>query len=193
MRRVATSMFLGVALFPALLYSQECKLKFSVAYNDGKTLQIGLTHDQKKMWDHDGAKKFRGMCLDDKAPNYIIIWSDGMNGAELAKASIDHFNVVRSTGEYAGTSIDLHGSLSANTLRAHPSSMVREKAEYLVFDTSKTPFAVVRQGQGYQDVPQGGTNRPGEKAKIEDIASTIADPVAALENALKWLKKGKKL
>jgi len=192
MRKIAVSMTLGMAFCPALLFSQECKLKFSIAYNDGKTLQVGLTGDQKKMWDHDGAKKFKGMCLDAKEPNYIILWSDGLNGSELAKASVDHFNVVRSTGE-AITIVDTNSSLTSRTMQMRTSSMVRAKAEYIVFDTSKTPYAVVRQGQGYQDVPQGEANRPGQKINTEDIASTVADPVAALENALKWLKKEKKL
>jgi hypothetical protein len=74
-----------------------------------------------------------------------------------------------------------------------PSSQVRARADYFVLDTSKSPYAIVRQGQGYQDVPQGGTNRPHEKVSTADVASTITDPVAALEKALKWLKKEKKL
>jgi hypothetical protein len=53
----------------------------------------------------------------------------------------------------------------------------------------QAPYAVVRQGQGYQDVPQGGTNHPSQSATTTDIASTIADPTMALENALKWLKE----
>lgn len=178
---------------PFLTPAQGCKLKFSVVYNDGKALQVGLTPEQKKLWDHDGAKKFKGMCLDAKGPNYIILWSNGLSGAELVKASIDSFNVTRSTGEYSATTIDLHGSLSAHTLDIRPSSIVRAKTDYLVLDTSKNPYTVVRQGQGYQDVPQGGANRPGQKVNTEDLASTIADPVAALENALKWIKKEKKL
>jgi hypothetical protein len=177
----------------SLLSAQDCSIKFSVVYNDGKALQVGLTPEQKKLWDHDGAKKFKGMCLDAKDPNFIVLWSDGLNGAELVKTSVDSFNVLRSTGEYAGASIDLHGSLSANTLQIRPSSQVRAKTDYLVLDTSKTPYTVVRQGQGYQNVPQGGANRPGEKVKTEDLASTVGDPVAALENALKWIKKEKKL
>jgi hypothetical protein len=177
----------------SLLSAQDCKLKFSVVYNDGKALQVGLSPEQKKLWDHDGAKKFKGMCLDAKDPNYVILWSDGLSGAELVKAGIDGFNVMRTTGEYAATTIDLHGSLSAHTLHIRPNSMVRAKTDYLVLDTSKTPYNVVRQGQGYQDVPQGGANRPGQKVNTADLASTIADPVAALENALKWIKKEKKL
>jgi hypothetical protein len=192
---IRKSICLSVLLLAStsLLPAQECKLKFSVAYNDGKALQVGLTPEQKKLWDHDGAKKFKAMCLDAKEPNYIILWSDGLDGAELTKASINQFNILKTTGEYAATTIDLHGSLTATTLHIRPTSMVRAKTDYLVLDTAKTPYVVVRQGQGYQDVPQGAANRPGQKVNAEDIASTIADPVAALENALKWLKKEKKL
>lgn len=177
----------------SLLSAQDCKLKFSVVYNDGKALQVGLTPEQKKLWDHDGAKKFKGMCLDAKDANYIILWSNGMSGAELAKASIDSYNVMRSTGQYAATTDDPHGSLSARTLYIRPTSVVRARTDYLVLDTSKTPYTVVRQGQGYQYVPQARANGPGQKVNTEDLASTIADPVAALENALKWIKKEKKL
>jgi len=30
----------------------------------------------------------KGMCLDDKAPDSVILWSEGLNGSELAKASV---------------------------------------------------------------------------------------------------------
>ena len=71
-----------LASFALAAPAQDCKLKFSVVFSDSKDLQIGLTADQKKMWDKDGAKKFKGMCLDDKNPDYIILWNQGMSGAE---------------------------------------------------------------------------------------------------------------
>ena len=49
--------FLAAAALSAA--AQDCKLKFSVAYSDGKTIQVGLTTEQKKLWDHDAAKKFK--------------------------------------------------------------------------------------------------------------------------------------
>src|SRR5215472_5634438 len=82
-----------------LLCGQDCKLKVSVAYTDGKDLQIGMTPEQKKMWDHDGPKKFKGMCMDDQAPAYIILWNQGLTGSELAKASIDSINTTLATGQ----------------------------------------------------------------------------------------------
>jgi hypothetical protein len=191
-KSIALSIFWLVAA-PALR-AEDCKLKFSVARNDGKALRVGLTPEQKKFWGHDAAKKFNSMCLNDKEPNFIILWSDGLDGAELAKASIDHFNVVRSTSEYAETDINLHGSLSANTVYFRQSSAIGAKAEYLIFDAAKNPYVVIRQGQGYQDVTLSPhANQPGQKVKAEELASTIADPAAAMENALKWLKKEKKL
>jgi hypothetical protein len=69
---------------PLVTLAQDCKIKFAVFYNDGQTLQIGLTPEQKKMWDRDGAKKYKGMCLDEKEPNFLVLWSEGLNGAELA-------------------------------------------------------------------------------------------------------------
>jgi hypothetical protein len=89
-------------LAPILSSAQECKIKFAVVYNDGEKLQIGRTPEQKKMWDHDGPKKFKGLCADDKDPNYIILWSEGLTGAELTKVGLDHFNNLRSTGEMPG-------------------------------------------------------------------------------------------
>jgi hypothetical protein len=59
-------------------------------------------------------------------------------------------------------------------------------------DMSTTPPSAVRQGTGYQDVPMGRANQPGQAMKTSDLASTIADPAAAMENALKWIKKTKK-
>ena len=40
-------------------------------------MQVGLTPDQKKMWDREAGKKFKGMSLDDKNPAYIILWNEG--------------------------------------------------------------------------------------------------------------------
>jgi hypothetical protein len=186
---------------PVLATAQECKVKFAVAYADGKTLQVGLTAEQKKFWDREGVKHFKGMCLDAKEPNYIILWSEGLSGAESAQAGIDQFNRGRATGQTASTptnpnpdkSSTTDSGLISGTTYIRPSQEVRERADYLILDTSKTPFAIVRKGQGYQDVPVGRANQPGESAKASDMASTIADPAAAMENALKWLKKEKKL
>jgi hypothetical protein len=35
-------------------------------------MQVGLTPDQKKMWDREAGKKLKGMCLDDKNPDYTL-------------------------------------------------------------------------------------------------------------------------
>ena len=136
------------------------------------------------MWDHHAPKKFKGLCADDKDPNYIILRSEGLSGAELTKVGLDHFNNLRSTGELPdGNSNVKNFSLMSTTIRLRPSGQVRARTDYVVLDTSKSPYVIVRQGQGYQHVPQGGTNHPSQSA----------DPTVALENALKWLKKEKKL
>ncbi|HUL34851.1 MAG TPA: hypothetical protein VL128_13285 [Candidatus Eisenbacteria bacterium] len=185
------NLFAAVLLISASALSthaQECKLKFSVAYTDGKSIQVGLTSEQKKMWDHDSPKKFKGMCLDDKSPSFIILWNQGLNGSELAQTSLDNFNSARTTdaknnGPTAGSA----------TFYVVPSRQVRGKAIYFILDTSKKPYPLLHQGEGYQDVPQGTQNSPGETLSTSDLASTIPDPVDALSNALKWLKKDKKL
>ena len=56
-------------------------------------------------------------------------------------------------------------SLMSTTIRLRPSGQVRSRTDYVVLDTSKSPYVIVRQGQGYQDVPQGGTNHPSQPAK----------------------------
>jgi hypothetical protein len=171
----------------SLVYAQDCKLKFSVAYSDGKDLQVGLTSEQKKMWDHDSLKKFRGMCLDDQAPDYFILWNQGLTGSELAKASLDHINMILSTAPVAQVGV------TSGYHYVRPSSTVRGKAYYFVLDTSKKPYAMIHQGQGYQDVPRDAKTGVDKSVNASDIASTIPDPADALDNALKWLKKEKKL
>ena len=182
-------------LAPTLSSAQDCKIKFAVVYNDGEKLQIGLTPEQKKCGITMHPRKFKGLCADDKDPNYIILlWSEGLSDAELTKVGLDHFNNLRSTGEIPGGNSNVKNfSLMSTTIRLTPSGQVRARTDYVVLDTSKFPFVIVRQGQGYQDVPQGGTNHPSQSAETTDIASTIADPTVALENALKCLKKEKKL
>jgi hypothetical protein len=187
---LVSTFFLATA---ALLSSaQDCKLKFSVAYTDGKTLQVGLTPDQKKMWDHDAAKKFKGLCLDDKTPDFIILWNQGLNGSELAQSSVDRANVVLSTGQNP-TTTTTQASVTSAYLYVRPSSQVRGKANYFILDTSKKPYVTIHQGEGYQDVPRDVKTGIDRSVDTSDLASTIPDPAAALENALKWLKKEKKI
>jgi hypothetical protein len=175
--------------------AQTCKVKIAVVYTNGKDMQIGLTAEQQKFWDRDGAKHFPGFCLDPKEPNYVILWSEGLSGSELTKSSIDQFNRGRATGQNTSTGsttpINSPNWASGRAL-IRPTQQVREKADYWVMDMSTTPPSAVRQGTGYQDVPMGRANQPGQAMKTSDLASTIADPAAAMENALRWIKKTKK-
>jgi hypothetical protein len=182
--------FLAVSALSA--NAQDCKLKFSVAYSDGKSIQIGLTPEQKKMWDHDASKKFKGLCLDDKTPDFIILWNQGLNGAELAQVSVERANVVLSTGQNA-TTTTAQASVTSAYHYVRPSSQVRGKAIYLILDPSKNPSERIHQGEGYQDVPRDVKTGIDRSVNASDVASTIPDPTAALENALKWLKKEKKI
>ena len=84
------------------------------------------------------------------------------------------------------------------TAYIRPSSAVRAKAQYWVLDSSdltKETLPVLRTGEGSSVVPStlGHANGSGDKMRASDMALTIADPTAALENALKWLKKEKKI
>jgi len=154
--------------------AQECKIKLAVVYNDGEKLQIGLTPEQKKMWDHDASLKACARTI--KIPTISFCGAKVLCGAELTKVGLDHFNNLRSTGEIPGGNSNVKNfSLMSTTIRLRPSGQVRARTDYVVLDTSKSPYVIVRQGQGYQDVPQGGTNYPSQSA----------DPTVAFENALK--------
>lgn len=183
--------------------AQDCKVKFAVAYAEGKQIQPGLTQDQKRYWEKEGAKKFKGMCLDLAKPDYVVLWAVGVSGKELSQVAIANFNRNQETGEsttatrqtyWSKTSTSDERSLTA-AVYLKDWSGIRGKAEYWILDLSKDPAVMVREGQGYQEVPAGINTRAGqgEKVNAEDVASTIPDPVAAMENALKWLKKDKKI
>jgi hypothetical protein len=190
-------------VFAGALWAQDCKARFAVAYSDGKLVQPGLTQEQRKYWDKDGRKKFKGMCLDLAKPDYVILWSVGVSGKELAQVAVANFNRNQDTGEsttatrqtyWSKTSTSDDRSLNA-AVYLRDWSGIRGKAEYRILDLSKNPAATIREGQGYQDVPGGIRTRAGQGEKVDtaDLASTIPDPVAAMENALKWLRKEKKL
>ena len=197
---------LGVSVCLAALSwavsAQDCKAKFAVAYTDGKEIQPGLTQDQKKYWEKDGAKKFKGICLDLGKPNYVILWTVGTSGKELAQVAVANFNRNQETGESTTATRQTYWSRTSTSderaltgaVSLRDWSSLRGKAEYWILDLSKDPAAKIREGQGYQDVPGGNNTRVGQGEKIgaDDLASTIPDPVAAMENALKWLKKEKK-
>jgi len=58
-----------VVAFAGAVRAQDCKAKFAVGYTDGRKMQTGLTQEQRKYWDKEGAKKFKGMCLDFAEPD----------------------------------------------------------------------------------------------------------------------------
>jgi len=174
-----------------------------VAYTDGVKIQPGMTPEQRKYWDKEGAKKFKGMCLDFTKPDYVILWSVGVVGKELVESGVGNFNRSRETGQ-ATTLQNPTGSdkttttdsrWTDSTLYIRSSGQVRAKADYWILDMSKTPAPVIRTGQGYRQLPNGMAvaSSPGEKVNAADMSSTVADETEAIENALKWLKKEKKL
>jgi hypothetical protein len=197
------ALLLCAAAFAGALQAQECKAKFAVGYMDGKGVQSGLTTEQRKYWEKEGVKKFKGVCLDFTKPEYLILWSVGLSGKELAESGVGNFNRARETGE-ATTMVNPTTSNKMSTTDSRwkdstvfigQSSAVRAKAEYWILDLAKQGAPVIRAGQGYRVMPTGlgVANGPGEKANAQDLSSTIADPTEALENALKWLKKEKKI
>ena len=146
MFRKALTLVLFFASFPPFIAAQECKTRFVVVYTDGKNSQIGLTADQKKFWDREGAKKFKGICLDYKEPNYIILWTAGLSGEELTKVNLDKINLTRTQGQSSFTSAGGSSTTSSRdsymvseSLYLGTSSTVRGRADYWILDTSKNP------------------------------------------------------
>lgn len=198
---------LAVILWAGILASgigaQDCKAKFAVGYTDGKKMQAGLTQEQRKYWDKEGAKKFKGMCLDFAKPDYFILWSVGVSGQELAESGVGNFNRARETGQASTTpsptGTDKTSTTDSrwvdSTLLIGASSQVRAKANYWIMDLSKNPSGVIRTGQGYRTLPEGMgvASGHGEKVNAQDMSSTVPDETEAMENALKWLKKEKKI
>ena len=182
--------------------AQDCKAKFAVAYLEGKQIEPGLTQDQQKYWDKEGAKKFKGLCLNVAKPDFVILWTVGVTGKESAEVAVANFNRNQEAGEsttairttYWGRTGTTNDRALTGASYVKDWSGIRGKAEYWILDLSKNPAAVLREGQAYQEVPGGINTRvgQGEKMSADDLASTIPDPVAAMENALKWLKKEKK-
>lgn len=205
MRKQIFAVVIGGAVLCGASWAQDCKAKFAVGYTDGTKTQTGLTPEQRKYWDKEGSKKFKGMCLDFAKPDYMILWSVGVAGKELVESGVGNFNRNRETGESttgAGTSAastaknaTTDSRWTDSTLYIRASSQVRAKADYWILDLSKSPAPVIRTGQGYRTLPNGmgAASGHGEKVNAEDMSSTIADETEALENALKWLKKEKKL
>jgi hypothetical protein len=193
----------GWAILCGVSQAQDCKMKFAVGYTDGTKMQTGLTPEQRKYWDKEGTKKFKGMCLDFAKPDYMILWSVGVAGKELAESGVGNFNRSRETGQATSVPNQAGSDKTSttdsrwtdSTLFIRSSSQVRAKAEYWVLDMSKSPAQVIRTGQGYRQLPSGMgvASSPGQKVNAEDMSSTVPDETEALENALKWLKKEKKL
>lgn len=180
--------------------AQTCTISYSVAFSDGKTVQVGLTAEQKKFLEGDGTKRYKGICLNPANPDYLILWTEGLSGSELAKVTADAATRGRATGETTSTPsgsarLNAPGNSSGwleSGMTIKRSSVVRGQAYYWILDNSKNPPQIVHNGEGHQDVPQNSRNDPGHAVNTSDFASTISDPTEALNSALKWIKKERK-
>lgn len=190
--RISLLILLLVSTTP-FLYGQDCKLRFSVAYTNGKNIHVGLTSDQRKMWSHAAAEEFKGLCLDDNAASFIILWGQGPESPELSKMAIDQCNAIRLTPK-PNANVKTPDTTSSATPSGYESSPPRGRANYFILDASRQPCSLVHRGDGYQPVPiHTGTVIDYHPVDVSDPALTTPDPVEALFNALKWLKKEKKL
>jgi hypothetical protein len=162
--------------------AQDCKIKFAVAYWDGRTLEVGLTFDQAKFWGREKAKRYPTLCLNGDQPDFVIAWTERTASDEIKKVAVRR-GAGGSNAEKA-----LTASLDQDATSAH----------FYIFDLSKQPAEVVRTGVGVRDAPpvlgsplQTGS-RPGEGvADVSHLAATVPDPVEAMRYALDWLKKKK--
>lgn len=72
-----------LASIPAFAQEQaSCKAYFQVlrAHEGSPGLTVGLTDGEKRWWEHEGQKKYPGLCLDGSVtsadkPRYLLIWS----------------------------------------------------------------------------------------------------------------------
>jgi hypothetical protein len=77
-------------------------------------------------------------------------------------------------------------SLISSTIRLRSSVQVRARTDYVVLETSKPLTPLFAKARVIRMFRKAARIIP---ASTTDIASTIADPTMALENALKWLKE----
>jgi hypothetical protein len=185
--------------FPLASPAQDCKARFSVAHSDGKTIQPGLTAEQTKFWQQNGEKKYKGICLDEEKPQYLILWTEDLANGQISQAITDDLNRVRRAP--SSTGIRNQGTEKAS-VNAISSASIHETAYFFVFDLSQDPAAMLYKGKGETARPllatQSSRNSRGstvvqgnEQVNASDFSRTIADPVEAMKNALEWLKKKK--
>jgi len=219
MKRFRYGLFLISIFLSAPSWAQDCRIRFSIGYSDGKKIQMGLTHDQTRFWQRDSEKVYSGLCLDWTKPSYAIIWTESLSGEGAVESVVQELNRIttvapskpnKSVGQLDAAERNTLGGMDPVTvgrLSRDPSStivvsnqMVHEAAYYYILDLSKQPPAVVRKGIGERYRPiqptkstaqsRGNTAvETGQESNPSDFATTIADPVAAVKNALDWLKK----
>jgi hypothetical protein len=199
MHKPSLGLLVLLFFFPLASPAQDCKAHFSVAHSDGKTIQPGLTAEQSKFWQQNGEKKYKGMCLDEEKPQYLILWTEDLVNGQISQAITDDLNRVRRAP--SSTGIRNQGTEKAS-VNAIPSASIHETAYFFVFDLSQDPAAMLYKGKGETARPlvatQSSRNSRGstvvkgnEQVNASDFSRTIADPVEAMKNALEWLKKKK--
>jgi hypothetical protein len=184
-------------LFPSSALGQECKARFSVAYTDGKTTQPGMSADQLKFWKQNAEKKYKGLCLDDEKPQFLLVWSDALENAHISQGITDDVNRIRRAPSSTNTRSQ---GTEKSSMRAISSASIHDTAYVFLFDLSQEPAAMVYKGKGEAARPleaagssrtsRGSTVvRGNESVSASDFSRTIADPVEAMKGALEWLKK----
>lgn len=200
MRVPALALLFVASQLPAA--AQECKLRFSLVYREGKDFQVGLTPEQKKFWDSK-AKNYKGMCLDTQNPRYVIVWSesvvDQFDRAPAASSAALKNPVKPETNamDWREWLIWLQSQSQSSGTDPRQTQVLRAKADFWIFDASKSPSPIVHKGEGSREAPQDPSRRPrGQEPNTPqsqknnlNATVTISDPTVAMENALNWLKK----
>jgi len=194
-RAAAFSLFALAMLSPHVAVAQQdCSLRFAVVYSEGKQMQVGLTADQRKFWERE-ASHFNRLCLDPQHPDFVIVWSQSIVD-QFDRAPSQLNASAKPAAKPELNSLDWREwllwlqseSLPDETNGHSPSQVLREKAEFWIFDVRRSPSPVVYKGEGSREVPQGTAKPNQTNAKLQ-APVTVADPTIAMENALKWLRK----
>ncbi|MGH9714924.1 MAG: hypothetical protein ACRD5M_16645 [Candidatus Acidiferrales bacterium] len=170
-------------LWPTTSGAQDCKLRFSVAYLDGKSLQVGLTPDQKKFWTHKGAVQYPGLCLDDLKPDHLIIWMRGTPDEEIAQSAARAFKRAR----------DGKGSAKTQVVATQTGEPITPGVPgyYWVFDLSGDSTEIIFKGAPviFRHGPEDQFFDEPTGNKFTPNTITVVNAVQALKLPLDRLKK----
>jgi hypothetical protein len=115
MKRFRYGLFLISIFLSAPSWAQDCRIRFSIGYSDGKKIQMGLTHDQTRFWQRDSEKVYSGLCLDWTKPSYAIIWTESLSGEGAVESVVQELNRITAVASSLHTVSPLSPSIAVVT------------------------------------------------------------------------------